>query len=175
MVIAPACEIKKLSECLPGTLVRIIGSWHSGKFAIVGSIRGSKDCALVFVCADVPKYVVVNDPAQLQVLAYSSDITIEVDHLGPFEPRARDLYDLAGCIICERNRWIMNVASAARELQFEQKQLDLGTFELCNRSQDIDNIATFGKWSLILEGPQKLRDERVTIMAFERQSPQGHA
>lgn len=69
----------------------------------------------------------------------------------------------------------MNVASAARELHFEPKQLDLGTFELCNRNQDIENIATYGKWSPILEGPPKLREERVTIMAFERQSSQGHA
>lgn len=173
MIILPDCAIKPLSECEAGKLVRLVRHWGNGEFALVADLKEGTGRALVLFQEGTPAYLIENNPAQLKVLAYSSDLIFEVDQLGPYETTIRELYETSGCVICEGTRWLLNVREANPRPPFARAQYDFEAFQLVEVSQELNNIAIFGKWALYLGARDTLRDERIRIAAFEWTPPQG--
>lgn len=172
MIISPDCEIKPLSECDAGKLVRLVNHWGDGEFALVADLENGEGRALILFQEGTPVYLIDNNPAQLKVLAYSSDLIFEVDQHGPYEHNIRELYETSGCVILEGTRWLLNVREPNPEFRPHRAQYDFETFQLVEVSREINNIAIFGRWSLYLGDRDTLREERVSIAAFEWKSPQ---
>ncbi len=172
MIILPDCEIKPLSECEAGKLVRLVGHWKNGEFALVADLKDGKGRALVLFQEGAPIFLIEKNPAQLKVLAYSSDLILEVDQHGPYETTIRELYETSGCVIRERTRWLLNVQNGLPQLQYHRAQYDFETFQLVEVSGELNNFVIFGKWSLYLGELDTLREERIKIAAFEWKPPQ---
>lgn len=173
MIILPDCEIKPLSECEAGKLVRLVGHLGSGEFALVADLKDQNGRALVLFQEGPPVFLIESDPARLKVLAYNSDLILEVDQNGPYEPVIRELYEAAGCLIHEGTRWLLNVWEANSGIMRYRAQYDFETSQLVEVSRELRNIATFGKWSLHLGERSSLREDRIKIAAFEWKPPQG--
>ena len=167
MIILPDCEIKPLSECNAGQLVRLIGHLKDGEFALVADLENRKDRALVLFQEGAPVYLIESEPEQIKVLAYSSDLIFEVDHHGPYEPIVQRMYETSGCVIREGTHWLLNVQEANNHFRIQRAQYDLKIFQLVEVSQELKNIAIFGKWSLYLGGRETLRKDRIRISTFE--------
>ena len=152
MIILPDCEIKPLSECEAGRLVRLIGHLKDGEFALVGDLENSEHRALILFQEGAPVYLIEKEPAKVKVLAYSSDLIFEVDHHGPYEPVVQKMYEASGCVIREGTHWLLNVQAPNNQFRLQRAQYDMDNFQLVGVSHEIQNIAIFGKWSLYLGG-----------------------
>lgn len=173
MNIIPACENKLLSECGAGHLVRPIGYWGQGEFAIVGTLRESTDRALLLFRETGPSFTTVNGPDQVSVIDYGREWFLDVDHCGPFEASIRRMYEASGCLICEKSRWLINVRQDDGRFAYQRAQFDLTNSQLIRISDELNNIAVFGKWTLYLGDKLQSRDTWRRIAAFEWQPPEG--
>lgn len=173
MFVTPDCAIKPLSECDAGKLVRIVGHRYSGEFALVADVNEEKERALILLKEHGPQYVIENNPDQLKVLAYNESVILEVDHHGPFEPRARHLYEMPGCLIRESARWLLNIEPANDRFRFDRAQYDLEAYKIVQVSDELTNIAIFGQWSIYLGDKDAPRENRILIATFKQEPLKG--
>lgn len=173
MKIIPPCENKRLTECEIGNLVRPIGHWGQGEFAIVGNLKEAADRVLLLFRDTLPSFAIINGPEQVHVLDYGDDWLLDIDHEGPFEPSIRQMYEASGCLIREKSRWVMNVRSDDGRFAHQRGQFDLTNSRLIPTSNDLNNIAVFGKWTLYLGRESQGRDTWRKIAGFEWRPPKG--
>ncbi len=166
MIILPDCEIKPLSGCEAGKLIRLVNNYSNGEFALVADLNEGKGRALVQLQKGAPVYLILDQPAQLNVLASSSDVIFEVDQHGPYYFIDQGRHDISGCVICIGTRWLLDVQKSNQQFRTTRKQYDLKTFRLVEVSGEYLNIAIFGKWSLSLRSRDTLREKQIKIAAF---------
>lgn len=173
MLVKPDCQLKPLSECDAGKLVRIVGQRYSGEFALVADANEKKERALILLKKEHgPQFFIESHPDQLIVLAYNERVILEVDHHGPFEPRARHLYEMPGCLIRESTRWLLNVVPVANaRFRFDRAQYDLEASKIVQVSDELTNIAIFGQWSIYLGDEDAPREDRIMIATFKQERP----
>lgn len=171
MNVFPLCDNKPLNECLPGHVIRPLVYAGDGAFAIVVTIEGSEDLAVISFSEDGPSFAPISHPEQLQVLCYGGDCFLEIDHCGPFEGHAEALYNARGTVIREKSRWLMNVWPEQQPVSHQRAQFDISNARLGRVSHDINNIAVFGKWTLYLGDRFARPDSWLQVASFEWKPP----
>lgn len=167
MRISPACDVKPVSECEPGTLIRYLGHGPSG-WALVCNVVGQPDIKGAVNLGDdrSPSFSLFREPSSLQVLAFAEPPRLLVDMNGPSEPPFAELFEANGAIVRNSTGWFMNVFSEQGQRR-QRGTLDLETMTLVDDTERLNNTAVFAKWSLQLGQPRD-RDEKPTeIFAFE--------
>lgn len=167
MKVFPLCDNKPLNECQPGQLVRPLVHGRDAAFGIAATIEDTEKLAVISFGEDGPSFAPVSHPQDLQVLCYGDGCFLEVDHHGPFEGRARELYEARGAVIREHSRWLMNVWSERVGPSYDRAQFDVSNARLARVSHDINNIAVFGRWALYLGDRSARPDAWLQIAAFE--------
>ena len=175
MSIIPACEIRRLSDCDPGHLVRPLGHWPPAVFGIVGTIEDGTDSALLLFQKPKPTYVTEDQPDLVSVLDYGNCWLIEVDHDGPFESRSEHMYEIPGCLIREKSRWLMKVRSEDERFPPRHAQFDLTSFQLVRPGGVVDNIAVWGRWALYIGDEARNRDSWQKVIDYRYSPPDGQS
>jgi len=173
MTVIPACEIRSLTDCQPGQLVRPLNYRGDPDFAILGTVDGADSLAFIFMRDQGATYSVFPPADHIRVLTFEDQWFIEVDHRGPFESRARDMYEAGSCLIREKSRWVLNVWTEDHHRPFERALFDLTSAELTYSAADINNMAVFGRWTLYLGDESAPRERWRKIAAYAWQPPEG--
>ena len=160
-------EIKALSECKSGQLVRPLRQLANGKFAIVADLDNNRRHALIVLQAEGPVYVIEEQPDQHYVLEYSDDLIFELDQLGPYSSGFAEMYGQVGCMVRDGARSLLNVGPQDPRFGSDIAQFNCQTFLLENVNTNSHNIAVFGKWQAYIGDLGKSREEWVRMASFE--------
>jgi hypothetical protein len=171
MNVFPLCDNKPLNECQRGQVVRPLVYGRNAAFGIVATIEDTEKLAVISFDEDGPTFAPISHPQQLQVLCYGDRCFLEVDHHGPFEGHARQLYEAKGAVIREQSRWLMNVWPERGGPSYDRAQFDISNARLGCVSHDISDIAVFGKWALYVGDRSARPDSWLLIAAFEWKPP----
>ncbi|WP_321337388.1 hypothetical protein [Breoghania sp.] len=172
MNIYPACSIKTLLECKPNQLVRVIGhNGFAGMFCLVAHMIDKSDQRALIVLGDgQPAFHVVENPESCPVLAFDEKPTLALDPIGSFEARAQHIYNAIGCVSRHKKRWLMRVQSY-HGYRHQQASFDLESGRLIEHTEELQNVAFFGKWRITMPAADKLSPP-IEVTSFEWKEPQ---
>src|SRR3546814_10434822 len=145
MAVSPACQIKRLSDCEAGQMVRLVGHFGQGDFGLVADLKNAKGGrALIVFEEDKPQgWVVVEKAETLKVLAYDSVWALDIDPHGTYESNIRTMYDKAGGIIREGSRCLLNVRAIYSQGKEGRFQYALDSSHLASASKKCDDIMIY--------------------------------
>lgn len=156
MQITPACEIRPVSECEPGTLIQLVGHHRVPReWALVCGVVDQPETMGIVNLGDVPSYSLIREPDKTRVLAMSDRPRLSVDMTGPSEPPFVELYEAPGAIIRNLDGWFLNLAPDQGP-RYARGTLDLQTMSLVKDTERLNNTAIFGRWTILL-GPSARR------------------
>lgn len=167
MNIIPEFEIKALSECKAGRLVRPLRQLGNGKFALVADLENNRRRVLVLLQEDGPVYVIEEQPDQHHVLEYGGDLIFELDQLGPYSSGFAEMYGEVGCMVRDGKRSLLNVRPWDPHFGPDIAQFNCQTFLLENVNAQSHNIAVYGKWQAYIGDMEKPRSEWIRMASFE--------
>lgn len=153
MRIFPAAEVKPLSECEPGQLVRGLEYRDDGccgiVFDAVDSTRNLR--GVVFLRQNSPQYEVDDFPEDYYVLCYSDEILVEVNQNGSHQNRHDQLMEMSGVIVFTKEGPLLNVESNGGHFPYRnRKQLNLKSGILAPHRGHQGKAMVFGSWTLSL-------------------------
>ena len=169
MKIFPVAKIQTLAECKPGQLVRSLEYGEAGRLGVVFDARDQVDAlrGVVTISEDVPEFEVEPQPDQMSVLSHLGNVVWEVDHKGPLETNARNLFDKSGAIILDKEGWFLNVVSAGGfGISRTKMQLNLSTGVLDRYRERLNKVAIFGAWAVYLEEQDRPHESRFEVVEF---------
>lgn len=165
MKVFPDCEIKMLSECSPGQLIRTLYFGQEGDFSIVCKPPHEGKVGVVWVDGDMAIFDMYDDADMKMVLAYKGDLVWEVDQTGPFEPPNNKIFDMPGCFVIANDSSYLNVIRPdvipKTKLQLNINDGSIGPYNERPRSS-----AIFCAWKLFLEDYDRPTENRVEIATF---------
>ena len=172
MNILPEFEIKALSECKAGKLVRPLSHIGKEKFALVADIENNHRRALILLQEDGPVFVIEDEPDNRHVLEYSGNLILELDQSGPFSAGFGKMYEQGGCMVHDETRSMLNVRP--RDIRWDPgiAQLNCETFVLKYANSQSPNAAVFGKWKMYTGDVEGARERWVKVASFEWSPPQ---
>ena len=172
MNILPEFEIKALSECKAGKLVRPLSHFGKENFALVADIENNHRRALILLQEDGPVFVIEDQSDHHHVLEYSGDVILELDQSGPFSAGFGKLYGQVGCMVHDATRSLLNVRPGDIRWGPGIAQLNCQTFVLEYANIQSPNVAVFGKWKMYIGDMQGARERWVKVVSFEWSPPQ---
>lgn len=172
MNILPEFEIKALSECKAGKLVRPLSHFGKEKFALVADIENKQTRALILLQEDGPVYLIEEQPDQHHVLDYSGDLILEMDQRGPFSAGFGGMYGQAGCVVHDGTRSLLNVRPGGIRWGPDVAQFNCQTFVLEYAKNQSPYIAVFGKWQMYIGDMEGAREKWIRVASFEWSLPQ---
>ena len=171
MNILPAFELKALSECKGGRLVRPLSHFGKEKFALVADLENNDRRALIMLQEDGPVFVIVEQPDQHHVLEYSGDLILELDQGGPFSSGFGGMYGQVGCMVHDGTRSLLNVRPGDIRWGPDIVQFNCQTFMLEYATNQSHSIAVFGKWKMYIGEMDGFREKWVRVADFEWSPP----
>ena len=172
MNILPEFEIKALSDCKTGRLVRPLSHFGKEKFALVADIENSDRRVLILLLEDGPVFVIEDQPDYHHVLEYNGDLILELDQRGPFSAGFGEMYGQVGCMVHDGTRSLLNVRPADIRWGADVAQFNCQTFMLEYARNQSRNIAVFGKWQMYIGDMDGARENWVGVAGFEWSPPQ---
>lgn len=173
MNIFPVAKVQTLAECKLGQLVRSLEHGEADRLGVVFDAQDQEEAVrgIVTISEDVPEFEVEPQPDQMSVLSYFGNIVWDVDHKGPLETNARNLFDKPGAIISDKDGWFLNVVSAGGfGISHRRMQLNLSTGVLERYRERLNKVAIFGAWEVYLEEQDRRHESRFEIVKFNIKS-----
>ncbi len=165
--IFPSCEVKMLSKCCSGQLVRMLRSDQAGCYAIYCKpLNPLGKVGIVWIEENIAKFKMYDkDETEIErVLAYHGDLIWEVDHNGPFELPGKKLSEMPRCLVIAEGAKYLNVTRTDQTSEeILQLNLDDSSYRPYKKSED---AAIFGSWKLFLEDSDRPIQNRTEIAAF---------
>ena len=168
MHISPKFEVKALSECEAGKLIRPLRKFGDGIFALVANLENNRRRALILLEEDGPVYVIEEHPDQHHVLEYAGGLIFELDQFGPYSSGFGEMFGEIGCVVLDGTRLLLNVRPGNIRFAFDIMHFNCQTFLLENVNVQSHNVAVFGKWQVYIGDTKRSRDEWVKMASFER-------
>jgi len=165
MKIFPSCEVKVLSECLPGQLVRMLRSGLAHFYCIVCSTPMDGKVGIVWMDGNTAKFDMYDEADTEAVLAYNGELIWEVDQDGPFEPPIRKIFDQSGCLVVAQEARYLNV-TRPDQIPSIKLQLNLDDGSVGQYQERTRDAAIFGSWKLFLEDVDRPIENRTKIAEF---------
>lgn len=165
MKIFPSCEVKMLSECSSGKLVRLLNFGQSDSYSIVCKSPNAGKVGVVWIDTNMVQFDEYEDADTLSVLEYNGDLVWEIDQQGPFEPPIRDIFEMSGSIVVTKDASYLNVIRSnsvpSTKLQLKISEGFVGPYR-----EPMRDAAIFGSWKLFLEDAHRPIENRTKIAEF---------
>ncbi len=173
MKVFPDAKVKTLAECTPGQLLRSLEYGEGQKFGLAyeHTSAGQHYLGILLFEGEHPVFQPEDRPEQVTVLAYSGEVIFEVDQNGPLETNARNLFDVPGTTIADKDGWVLNVSSGSGYGRQNLMQFDLQTGRLEPYRERLSKVGIFGAWTVYLEEHGRLTQERIEISKFKVKKP----
>lgn len=165
MKIFPSCEVKMLSECLPGQLVRMLRSGLAHFYCIVCSTPMDGKVGIVWIDGNTAKFDMYDEADTEAVLAYDGDLIWEVNQDGPFEPPVKQIFEMSGCLVVAKGAKYLNV-TRSEQTPRTKLQLNLDDGSVGQYQERLRDAAIFGSWKLFLEDADRPIENRALITEF---------
>lgn len=165
MNVFPICEVKMLSECEVGQLVRTLRTGYASNFSIVCEVPSAKKRGLIWFSDDHAEFSMFDDSETVSVLAYDGTLNWELDQTGPFEPPVKEIFNKPGCLIISQSGQYLNLQRAHAQLD-APAQFSIVEGTVHPYQERLQDVAIFGAWRLFLEDADRPIEHRIEIAAF---------
>lgn len=170
MKFLPDAKVQSLAECEPGQLVRSIDRYESDRFGLVFQMveNGNEMRGIVSLAESGPTYLVDQRPVEKKVLAYSGEVTFDVNQKDGFEAGADTIYERQGALSIASDGWALNViAENGHGFRQARAHLFLPSGTLTRARDRYNDVGYFGAWSVYLENSSRAYESRIEIVKFQ--------